>query len=65
MIIVDILEDGRTYTRSDSGFKIMREDGVIYDDAVDSIQHNYTETNILIVSDTEIDDPESREMLVD
>ena len=48
MIITEILEDGRTHTYSDAGFKIQQETGKIYEDAVDSISHTYTETNIPI-----------------
>lgn len=51
MIITEILEDGRTHTYSDAGFKIQQETGVIYDDAVDSVPHTYTETDIPIEED--------------
>ena len=51
MIISEILEDGRTHTYSDAGFKIRQETGVIYDDAVDSVPHTYTETDIPIEED--------------
>lgn len=46
MIRIETLEDGRIRTRSDAGFKIQQETGVIYDDAVDSVPHTYTETDI-------------------
>lgn len=48
MILTKILEDGRTYTWSDSGYKIRQDTGVLYDDAIDSVPHTYTETDILI-----------------
>lgn len=48
MIITNILEDGRTHTYSDAGVMIQREDGIIYVDAVDSVAHTYTETDIPI-----------------
>lgn len=51
MIITEILEDGRTHTYSDAGFKIQQETGVIYEDAVDSVPHTYTETDIPIEED--------------
>lgn len=51
MIITEILEDGRTHTYSDAGFKIRQETGAIYDDAVDSVPHTYTETDIPIEED--------------
>lgn len=51
MIITEILEDGRTHTYSDAGFKIQQETGVVYDDAVDSVPHTYTETDIPIEED--------------
>ena len=46
MIQQKILEDGRTYTWSDKDFKILQVDtGILYDDAVDSIYHEYEETD--------------------
>lgn len=51
MIITEVLEDGRMHTYSDAGFKIRQETGVIYDDAVDSSTHTYTETDELIDED--------------
>ena len=51
MIITEILEDGRTHTYSDAGFKIQQETGVVYDDAVDVVPHTYTETDIPIEED--------------
>lgn len=56
MIITEILEDGRTHTYSDAGFKIQQETGVIYDDAVDSVPHTYTETDIPIEEDETAED---------
>lgn len=45
MIHIELLEDGRVHTYSDT-FKIMQVDtGVVYDDAIDSVQHQYVETN--------------------
>jgi hypothetical protein len=48
MIVVENMPDGRTHTYSDSGFKIMQETGAIYEDAVDTVPHTYTETDIPI-----------------
>ena len=48
MIVVENMPDGRTHTYSDSGFKIMQETGAIYEDAIDTVQHTYTETSIPI-----------------
>lgn len=46
MLYTEILEDGRTYTYSDT-YKIRQlETGVVYDDAVDTIHHTYEETDI-------------------
>ena len=56
MIITEILEDGRTHTYSDAGFKIRQETGVVYDDAVDSVPHTYTETDIPIEEDETAED---------
>lgn len=54
MIVVETLPDGRTHTYSDAGMMIEREDGVLYEDAVDTVPHTYTETDIpLPISDEE------------
>lgn len=53
MIITEILEDGRTHTYSDAGFKIQQETGVVYEDAVDVVPHTYTETDIPIEDDSD------------
>ena len=45
MIVSEILEDGRTYTYSDAGFKIRQETGIIYESAIDTVSHTYTETD--------------------
>lgn len=51
MVRTEILQDGRTHTWSDAKRYIIRDDGVKYEDAIDRIQHTYTE------SDEEIPDP--------
>lgn len=48
MIVIEKLEDGRTYTYSDKGMKIKQETGIIYDIAIDTIEHSYEETDIPI-----------------
>lgn len=48
MIKTEVLSDGRVHTYSDAGMKIMQETGIIYDDAVDTVEHTYTETEIPI-----------------
>lgn len=48
-IVAELLEDGRTHTYSDAGFRILQVDtGIVYDDAVDSVSHTYEETDELI-----------------
>lgn len=59
MIITEILEDGRTHTYSDAGFKIQQETGVFYEDAVDVVPHTYTETDIPIDVPEEEETPEA------
>lgn len=56
MIVTEILDDGRTHTYSDTGLKIMQETGVVYDDAVDSVPHTYTETDIPVEGDETAED---------
>lgn len=51
MIVTEIMEDGRTHTFSDAGYKIRQETGVVYDDAVDSVPHTYEETDIPVEDD--------------
>lgn len=48
MIVIENFEDGRIHTYSDAGMKIQQETGIIYDDAVDTVEHTYTETDIPI-----------------
>lgn len=51
-IITETLEDGRTHTYSDAGYRIRQLDtGIVYDDAVDSVLHSYEETDELIPED--------------
>ena len=46
MIKIEILDDKRIHTYSSEGYKILQVDtGVIYEDAVDVIAHEYTETD--------------------
>lgn len=46
MIKTEILEDGRIHSYSSEGYKILQVDtGVVYEDAVDVIAHEYTETD--------------------
>lgn len=46
MIFTEILADGRKHTYSDA-YKIRQiETGIVYDDAVDSVEHTYEETDI-------------------
>ena len=46
MIYTETLPDGRTYTYSDT-YKIRQIDtGVVYENAVDTIYHQYEETDI-------------------
>ena len=56
MIITENLTiDGRQFVKrySDSGVKIQRQDGLLFEDAVDPVDQNrtYTETDIPIDSD--------------
>lgn len=46
MIRTETMDDGRIHTWSDTGYKIRQETGIVYDDAVDSVPHTYTETDI-------------------
>lgn len=63
MIYTEILEDGRTHTYSDT-YKIRQvETGVVYDDAVDVIHHDYEETNIP-VSEDEITNEEAYNIIM-
>ena len=65
MIRTETLEDGRVYTWSDSGYKIQQETGIIYDDAVDSVPHTYTETDIPVDNDAVLaDKAEAYDILV-
>ena len=57
MIITENLTiDGRQFVKrySDAGMKIQRQDGVLFDDAVDPVDQNrtYTETDIPIEDET-------------
>ena len=52
MIRTEIMPDGRTHTWSDAGHKIRQETGAVYDDAVDTVPHTYTETDIPIEGET-------------
>lgn len=45
MIIREELEGGLIHTYSDLGLKIRQETGVVYDDAIDVVEHTYTETD--------------------
>lgn len=46
MIVTERLSDGRIHTYSDVGLKILQTDtGNVYDDAVDVVEHVYTETD--------------------
>lgn len=46
MIKTETLADGRVRTYSDAGFRIRQiETGIIYDNAVDSVPHEYEETD--------------------
>ena len=50
MLVIEHFEmAGRNYikTYSDAGFYIER-DGALYEEAIDIVEHTYTETNILI-----------------
>lgn len=52
MIVVERLSDGRIHTYSDLGFRILQTDtGAVYDDAIDVVEHTYTETNEPIESE--------------
>lgn len=54
MIKTEILEDGRSHTYSSDGYKILQVDtGVVYEDAVDVIAHEYTETDEQIEANME------------
>ena len=46
MIRTETIDDGRIHTWSDAGYKIRQETGTVYDDAIDSVPHTYTETVI-------------------
>ena len=45
MIIREELEGGFIHTYSDLGLKIRQETGAVYDDAIDVVEHTYTETD--------------------
>lgn len=63
MIKIETLESGLTHTYSDAGFKIRQLDtGIIYDDAVDVIYHEYEETSEPI-EQSEISDEEFGRMV--
>lgn len=55
MLKVEILEGDLVRTSSDSGYKILGQDGVLYDEAIDPdwTHRTYTETEILIEPDAE------------
>lgn len=62
MIVTERLSDGRIHTYSDAGFKILQTDtGNVYEEAIDVVEHVYTET------DQPIDDEEmsAEEMLAE
>lgn len=63
MIIINTLADGRTHIYSDEGYMIMREDGVVFEDAIDVVAHSYTETQThiptLIEEEATIEDYEA------
>ena len=49
MIIVEQLDERRTYTYSDKNMRIRQnETGNLYDTAIDYVPHTYTETDIPI-----------------
>lgn len=49
MIIVEQLDERRTYTYSDQNMRIRQnETGNLYDTAIDYVPHTYTETDIPI-----------------
>lgn len=54
LMIETIILDGRQFVHnySDEGFKIKRNDGVIFDEAIDIINSNYTYEEV-IPEDTE------------
>lgn len=54
MIITEILEDGRSHTYSSEGYKILQVDtGVVYEDAIDVVAHEYAETDEQIEANME------------
>lgn len=62
MIKTETLAGGRVRTYSDAGFRIRQiETGIIYDDAVDSVPHEYEETDEPIPDD--VNDLEAEEAL--
>lgn len=62
MIHIELLEDGRVRTYSDT-FKILQVDtGIVYDDAIDTVQHQYVETDIPL-DPTDIDNDEFRALV--
>lgn len=62
MIHIELLEDGRVRTYSDT-FKILQVDtGIVYDDAIDTVQHQYVETDIPLDL-TDVDDNEFRALV--
>lgn len=62
MIITEILADGRTHTYSDKHVKILQDTGILYDDAVDTVPHTYTETGEPIESE-ELDPQEALDLI--
>lgn len=64
MIIIETMESGLTHTYSDAGYKIRQLDtGVIYDDAIDIVHHEYEETDIQI-EESDIPDEEALRIIV-
>lgn len=64
MIIVEMTESGLTHTYSDAGYKIRQLDtGVIYDDVIDIVHHEYEETDTPI-EESNISDEEALRIIV-
>ena len=64
MIIVERLKDNKVRYYSDIGMKIRQvETGNLYDDAVDSVPHEYEETDIPVDSE-EITAEEALEIII-
>lgn len=62
MIRQETLPNGLIHTWSDLHKRIRQETGIVYDDAIDIVEHTYTETDEDIV-ENEISDAEALQVI--